>query len=593
MGLRLDEANAAAKWDKVWSTSSEEDWRADVLAPVYERIAELLPKHAKVVDIGGGSGTLAFHLLATGRDVEVWEHNDAAIRACACKGVPARKVDIEDHVDGEPFAGTSFVATEVLEHLSDNALSKVMDLARASGHPCFFSVPNDRLGPDEEPEHARKWTAKSFLDFLRGFFPEARVEVLGAPWHNPGYVSRGQPCFLLGIIGMPKACKLSVCWPARDEAADIEKCLASYRGVADELIIGIDPRTKDNTRELAEKYADVVFDLIELRGPPDDQTPEGGFHFAHARNQCMNRCTSPWIFMTEAHEPLVEGKDALLHLDQVDEHAAVLNVVRQGGPAWHREQWIFPWLCRNRPDIRYARSTHNTLNYPDDVLVMTLPQVRTLHERVHAAAVARKEQRAVQNRVKLMQDWTSTGNAWSLQYLGSEWRDHSPEKAVHYLREYLNVGKFGTLRYNTRLVLAKTLADLDRLDDAEEVLAGASADDWSRIEHWIYLGDIAFEREEFEKASTFYGYAATKRSQAPLTTLWVDLAMYSWIPAQRLAQTYAALGRLPEALTWARAVLQDFMSFGDNAPQALVDEAQSNIIVIEEAIHGRKEAAAE
>ncbi len=621
--------NAAEKWNEVWKKAQETDWRADILAPVYNRIAELLPARAKVIDIGGGTGTLALKLLGrepysaaalayladpknvalsvevaaevgwrglrrgNGREVEVWEHNEAALAACSVQDVPSRRVDLEDPVrlasgyNQLLSFGRAIVSTEVLEHLSDNALDDVMRMALSSKQPCFFSVPNDRLGPDEEPEHARKWTAKSFLDFLRSYDPDARVEVLGQPWHNSTYASRGQPCFLLGIMGMPKKSRLSVCWPARDEAADIEKCLASYRGVADELIVGIDPRTKDNTRELAEKYADVVFELTELRGPPDDQTPEGGFHFAHARNQCMDRCTSPWIFMTEAHEPLVEGKDALLHLELIPDEAVVVNVVRQGGPPWKREQWLFPWLCRNRPDIRYTRSTHNTLVYPDNVQVVTLPQVKTLHERVHAATIARKNQRTVQNRVKLMEDWISNGNTWSLQYLGSEWRDHDPEKAVHYLREHIAIEKFGTLRYNTRLILARTLAEMERVDEAVEVLQGAAGDDWTRTEHFIYLGDLAAHGEEYEKALTFYLYAATKRSKAPLITLWVDLAFYSWLPAQRLAHSYAALGMLPEALYWAREVLSDFQSFGDEAPAAYIEEAQQNITLIEEAIHGR------
>lgn len=590
-------ANSPEKWNETWSKETEASWRECVLAPVYERISELMPHGVLVVDIGGGVGTLAAKLRDDNRcDVTVWEHNESALNACRAKGLEAKFNDLE-YVPEIAFRIStpecSYVATEVLEHLSDAALSRLMTRIATSEQPCFFSVPNDRLGPDEEPEHARSWTAKTFLDYLHTYFEHARVEVLGPKWLNPGFKStRGQPSFLLGIVNMPKATKLSVCWPARDEAADMEKCLASYRGVADELVIGIDPRTKDNTRELAEKYADVVFELTELRGPPDDQTPEGGFHFAHARNQCMNRCTSPWIFMTEAHEPLVEGKDALLHLEQIPDAATVVNVVRQGGRPPHREQWLFPWLCRNRPDIRYARSTHNTLVYPDDVMVVTLPQVKTLHERVHAAALARKNQRAVQNRVKLMDDWVTTGNTWSLQYLGSEWRDHSPEKAVHYLREYLDVGKFGTLRYNTRLILARTLAELGRLDEAAEILHGGTADDWARIEHFIYLGDIVFETEQYEQARSFYEYAATRRGRAPLITLWVDLAFYSWIPAQRLAQTCAELGDLPAALHWAQEVLADFQKFGDDAPKALVDEAETNIRLIEEAIHGKERSIA-
>lgn len=595
MSNRARAANAPAVWDNLWSEAESTEWRADTMAPVYDRIAELMKPGSHVVDIGGGVGMLAEKLRdEKSCDVEVWEHNATAIAACLAKKLRARKVDIESATALHFDACSSFVATEVLEHLTDEALDIVLRLAKNSGAPCFFSVPNDRLGPDEEPQHARSWTALEFLTLLRRHWPDARVEVLGLPWRNPHFPkARGQASFLLGVVGMgARQERVSLCFPARDEAADIEKCLASYRGFVDEMVIGIDPRTKDATRELAAKYAEHVFELTELRGPADDLAPEGGFHFAHARNQCMSRCTMPWIFMTEAHEPIVEGADALLHLHQVEPYVQVAHVVRQGGHAPYREQWLFPWLCRNRPDIRYERSTHNSLNYGDLPWVI-LPQVKTMHERVHERTSARAAQRKVQNRLKLLEDWVRDGNVWSLSYLGSEWREHSGEKAVQYLREYMNVGKFSVLRYHTRLVLAKELVKLGRIDEAQDVLHAATGDDWTRCEHWIQLGDLAFEAEKYPQALTFYEYAAVKRGKAPLTTWWVDLAMYSWIPAQRLAMVHAELGNLDEATTWAKHVLADFENFGeDEALAPMITEAKNNISILEDAINARAERAA-
>lgn len=581
--------NAAHVWDGLWSKAETRDWRGDALAPVYRRIAELIPREASVVDIGGGVGMLASILGDEARcKVTVWEHNSAAIELCQSRGIVAQYVDLETNIPSVK-GDVSFVSTEVLEHLSDATLENVMRLAKSTGKPCFFSVPNDRLGPDEEPQHARKWTALGFLNFLRRFWPDARVEVLGHPARlNPKHFpsDRGQPSFLLGVVGIPKGVKLSACFPARDEAEDIERCLASLRGVADEIVIGIDPRTKDATREIAEKYAEIIFDLTELQGPPGDEVPAGGFHFAHARNQCMDRCTMPWIFMTEAHEPIVDGHDVLLHLDHIEEYVQVGHVVRQGGRAPYREQWLFPWLCRNRKDIRYTRSTHNTLDYGDHPHV-TLPQIKTLHERVHARTEARHKQRKVQNRLKLMEDWRTTGNNFSLSYLGSEWREFDGEKAIKYMREYLNVGKFGVLRYHTRLMLAKELTQLNRIDEAREALHAATADDWSRIEHFIFLGDLAFEEEQYEQALVYYTYASTRRGNPPLTTWWIDTAMYTWIPAQRLAQTFAALGRLEDSLRWGMLVLEDFEAFGDDAPEEMITEAKNNIKILEDAINGK------
>ncbi len=594
-GMTAKEENSAEKWDALWSEEGDESWRKRAMAGVYERIAQLMPRGSKVIDLGGGRGFLAELLRdEAGCSVEVWEHNEAAVRACTEKGLRARFADLEDTTElvlpaGEAYVdGHAVVATEVLEHLSVKALHAVLSGARALDTPCFFSVPNDRLGPDEEPQHARKWTALEFKRHLQKYFKDVRVEVLG-----PKAAPRDQPAFLLAVCNMPKKTELSVCMPVRDEAADIESCLASFMGVADEMVIGVDPRTKDNTRGLAEKYADVVFELTELRGPPGEEVPEGGFHFAHARNQCMDRFTKKWIFMTEGHERLWKGGDTLLQLEETlafneAAHAKVVQVVRTGGPPIYRQMWMFPWLCLNRPDIRYRRSTHNTLTYPEDFLTVKLPQVHTLHERVHEREKSRQDQRKVQNRLELMEDWLAHGNEWSLHYLGAEWREWDSERAVRYLKEYLVVGKNGALRYHTRLVLAKQLVRAGRLAEAKEVLLAAPEDDWTRIEHWVFLGDIANQQENYEEAITYYEYAATKLGGPPFTTWWIDLAMYTWLPAQRLAQMYSMVGQFPKSLHWATIVRSEYEKA--EAPAEMVAEADENIRILKEAIDGPAEA---
>lgn len=597
--MSVKEENSAEKWNELWAAEGEESWRKGAMAGVYARIIELLPRGIPVIDIGGGRGFFAELLRESGASwVEVWEHNPAAIAACLEKGITARYADLEDaaneemsangtYVAGSMLVRGALVATEVLEHLTDRALENILARAAQRPEPCFFSVPNDRLGPDEEPQHARKWTALEFKRFLQRYFKHVRVEVLG-----PKATPRDQPAFLLGICNMPKKTELSMCMPVRDEAADIELVLASFMGFVDEMVIGVDPRTEDNTRELAEKYADVVFDLTELRGPPEEQVPEGGFHFAHARNQCMDRCTRKWIFMTEGHERLWKGADTLLVLEEMlalneSAQAQVVQVVRTGNRVPRLQMWLFPWLCRNRPEIRYRRSTHNSLDYPDGFLTVTLAQVHTRHEREHAREKERRGQRKVQNRVELMEDWLEHGNEWSLHYLGAEWREWDHERAVRYLMEYLAVGKNGALRYHTRLVLAKELMRHKRLKEARAVLHGATADDWVRAEHWVFLGDIAFDSGAYEEALTYYQYAATRLGEPPLTTWWIDLAMYTWLPPQRLAMTCAAIGQFPKALHWATIVRTEYEKA--EAPEAMAAEADENIRILKEAIDGPAE----
>ncbi len=580
-------ANSPDLWNRLWKQEGQEEWRKQALHQVYSRIATILPEQAEVVDLGGGTGALGRHLRNTkNATVLVVDHSVAALEKAKDSGLETMVADLENEAD--LFRVTSstelIVATEVIEHLSSEARHRVFARAAQLGK-AIFSVPNDRLGPDEEPQHTVKYTAMSFKNDLKKHFEHVRIEVLGP--------------FLLGVCGWKKSYTLSVTLPCRDEAEDLEATLASFRAVADEMVIGVDPRTSDNTREVARKYAEVVFDLVDPEGPEGDRVPNGGVHFAWVRNQGMDRCTSDWIFMTEGHERLVSGWDALLNLDQLPPQTQIGFVLRTG----NNQQWAFPWLCRNDKRFRYQRQTHNILDYPAGTFAIHLPQVRTLHERVKDRELARHHQRKVQNRLTLMDDWLEHGNENSLHYLGAEWREHNPEKAVERLEEFLALPKKnGPMRYHTRLILSKLYSqraekarkskdeatEKTSWTKAREVLMGCIEDDWSRTEHWVRLGDLAYREAKLEEALQWYIYAGTKVGSPPFTLWWVDLPMYSWIPAQRLAMVYGELGRLDDSLYWARRVLE---LLPDDTEELVFEEARANITLLEETIQnaGRRQ----
>jgi len=563
--------NTPDHWNECWKNQIQAEWREKKLDPVYKRILELVPPGLKVVDFGGGVGILGQRLKEQkGCSVCIWEHNDTAIKAAIDRGLEAKKVHLEQwsNID-EAFKSIEehlLVSTEVLEHLSWSTRRRIYRMANSQALGLIASVPHDRLGPEEESEHTIRWTALEFLNELRETFGEdARVEVLGP--------------FMIGIAGQVahKPYKLSVTFPARDEAADIGETLASFRGIADEIVVGIDPRTKDNTVEIVEKYAEKWFYLENPEGPSNDRVPSGGVHFAHIRNQCIDHCVGDWIFMTEAHESLAAGIDALLYLDKVMPKASRVGyVLRQG----QGDQWAFPWLFRRHSDLRFKRSTHNILDMPTNELCVKMPQVITSHRRVHKRALERRDQRAKQNRYTLLRDWLVEENQTSLHYLGSETRDFNPEKAIERFLEFLAVNHNGIMRYHTRLLLAKEYAKLGRLEEAKVTLYGGSQEDWTRIEHWMWLGDIAIEEKNWEQAIQFFLYASTRIGNMPFTLWWIDLDSYTYLPAMKLAECYTELGEYDKALYWARRV-EELLPAG--ASEKILSEIRGNIERLEKA----------
>jgi len=580
------QANDPERWDQLWGKEGAGTWRKRALADVYDRICHIMPEGARVVDVGGGVGALAELLMQAGcASVEVWDHSETALEVAERnEGVTGRLVDLE--AVGEPLPlienADVVVATELLEHLSAYARDTlVTDICQAEGvHSAIFSIPNDCMGPDVEPQHSIQWTAMDFKRFLQDYFSDVRIEVFGR--------------YQMAVCGemAKKAFTLSVCLPVRDEEADLERVLASFRGAADQIVVGVDPRTVDGTREIAAKYADLVFELEDpaledldnanLYVDADKVRPDG-VHFSWVRNQCMDRCTGDWIFMTEGHESLAEGQDRLLNLDAlVPENSPVCMVWRSG----QGQRWAFPWLCRREAGFRYERSTHNELVFPRKTLVTKLPGVRTDHFRDHSRSESRAAQRRAQNRRTLMDDWMSRKNEQSLFYLGQEWRGIDPARSIDRLQAFLATSNNGCNKYQARLVLAKELYGLGKRREAEEVLLGCAQDDWSRTEHWIWLGDINFEHEDYARAYQFYRYATTSIGDPPFTVWWISMDSYTYLPAQRMTAAAAAVGRLEEACHWAEKAASLLPS---DTPDAVRAEAEANVRLLRETLDGSAE----
>lgn len=88
--------------------------------------------------------------------------------------------------------------------------------------------------------------------------------------------------------------RVSLCVIARDEEAEIGRCLDSARDVVDEIVV-VDTGSKDRTRELARERGARVIDFAWI----DD--------FSAARNVSIEAATGDWILVLDCDDELVES----------------------------------------------------------------------------------------------------------------------------------------------------------------------------------------------------------------------------------------------------------------------------------------------
>ena len=92
---------------------------------------------------------------------------------------------------------------------------------------------------------------------------------------------------------------ITLCMIVKNEQSILERCLISYAGTYDELII-VDTGSTDSTKDIAHKYTDKVYDYKWC----DD--------FAAARNYAFSLASCDYIFSADADEILDERNNQAL-----------------------------------------------------------------------------------------------------------------------------------------------------------------------------------------------------------------------------------------------------------------------------------------
>jgi tetratricopeptide (TPR) repeat protein len=155
--------------------------------------------------------------------------------------------------------------------------------------------------------------------------------------------------------------RLTLCLIARNEEEMLPGCLASVRGVADELVV-VDTGSTDRTRDLARAAGALV-----LERPWDDD-------FAAPRNLALSRATGDWVLVLDADERLAPAAGPVvleamarggfdlgfLRFHNADRPDASAEEIL-AGRARVGAAYSLPRLMRRLPDLRFSGIVHENV----------------------------------------------------------------------------------------------------------------------------------------------------------------------------------------------------------------------------------------
>jgi tetratricopeptide (TPR) repeat protein len=184
---------------------------------------------------------------------------------------------------------------------------------------------------------------------------------------------------------------LSLCMIVKDEATQLPQALQSVAAYVDEMIV-VDTGSTDSTIKVAEAAGAKVFSY------------DWSHDFAAARNAALSHATGDWIFVLDADENLTPVGQTLLKRLRAGESLGdfaltsvlMINVLRHELGAEQSPYSAVSRLFRNRPDIRFTRPYHETVDDSVAVLlqqdpigqVVTLSDVVLEHTGYQADAIA-------------------------------------------------------------------------------------------------------------------------------------------------------------------------------------------------------------
>ena len=291
---------------------------------------------------------------------------------------------------------------------------------------------------------------------------------------------------------------ISICMIVKDEADILEKTLISLSKYGYEIII-VDTGSKDNTKEIAYKYTDKVYDFKWVND------------FSKARNFSISKASEKYILVVDADEVILDINklelEKNLSLKKVGRILRINKYSRNGESFKYSERVnrLF-----NKSDFEYEGSIHEqlVLKSKEEYSTYNIP-ITMEHLGYEESEISRKDK--INRNIKLLKIEleSKSDDSYILYQLGkSYYMAKGYKEAEEYFNRALDLDLDTKLEYVIDMVesLGYTLINQNKYEDSMKILGiydeFSNSADFIFLVGLIYMNNGLFNEaiKEFKKA---------------------------------------------------------------------------------------------
>ena len=311
----------------------------------------------------------------------------------------------------------------------------------------------------------------------------------------------------------------------RSDAAGLERMLLTALPHVDEIVLGVDGRSDQETLEIARAYADVafVFEAADIR-LDDVAWKENRIHFANARNLGRSRVRAPWALVVDSDEYIESCGDLRADLAKYPSAEHMTCEVGSGGVTAKGDRQRI-----GRSSLRWISSSHNQLvsqtgAYGESDL--RIREDKTLRSREEDARRNKQRDAGIDELI----EEAGKGNISALLHLAKHRAGVGDiDEAVKLVQDYRFRIEPHSVLADQRALAALTLAFRFYYEDnntQSEIWALRALLDGPSVVAFCLLGDLAEEQGDLVRARGWYEAACAITEEASID--WSGVTALRW-----------------------------------------------------------------